>query len=210
MGHRCEKMEDGTELCKKSVDIELTYNDDSITLQVPWKRHEKWLSYVDILNRYIPQIRTLIGDRKMTITKLKQTNTKLKIDIGNEEITEQFKSANNKEELIIQNILLTNIYHEKLKNNNKVNIIKTNKKIVIQKPSTQVALEEKEQEKETIEEEFNQKFSIDNKDISNEVEENGSDFNKKVELLQDDIGIYPGQENEKENQEFLFQYEKKN
>jgi hypothetical protein len=117
--HRCEKMEDGTELCKKSVDIELKYNDDSITLQVPWKRHEKWLSYTDILNRYIPQIRSLIGDRKMTITKLKQANTNLKIDIGNEEITEQFKSANNKEELIIQNILLTNIYHEKLKNSSK-------------------------------------------------------------------------------------------
>ena len=216
--HRCEKMEDGTELCKKSVDIELKYNDDSITLQVPWKRHEKWLSYTDILNRYIPQIRSLIGDRKMTITKLKQANTKLKIDIGNEEITEQFKSANNKEELIIQNILLTNIYHEKLKNSSKVNIIKTNKKIVIQKPSNQVienveVIPEQEQEQEqkvTIEDEFNQKFSIEDKVIYNENEENNNDFSKKLEVLQDEIGIYPGQENEKENQSFLFQSEKKN
>ena len=213
--HRCEKMEDGTEKCKKSVDIELKYDDDSITLQVPWKRHEKWLSYIDILNRYIPQIRTLIGDRKMTISKLKQTNDNLKINIRNEELTQQFKSANNKEELIIQNILLTNIYHETLKDNNKINTIKTTKKITIQKPNNvktddnNIIQEENKEKEKTVEEEFNEKFSVESKE-KNDDELEKSDFTKKIEDLQNNIGINPGKDNEKENQEFLFQSEKKN
>ena len=51
--HRCEIMQNGKKLCKKSVDIKLEYNNESFTIQVPWKRHEKWLSYIDVLNQNI-------------------------------------------------------------------------------------------------------------------------------------------------------------
>ena len=53
---RCETMKDGKKLCKKAVSIKLIKDDNEFTIDVPWKRHERWLKFKDTLSNYIPHI----------------------------------------------------------------------------------------------------------------------------------------------------------
>ena len=76
--HRCEII-DNNPVCKPSVEIKITSGDRSISLFVPWKRHEKWLKYYDILNKQFDLIKSLRSDRKMNKKKLTQDN-KILID----------------------------------------------------------------------------------------------------------------------------------
>ena len=103
--HRCEII-DGKPLCKPSIEIKLTDNDNNVTLIVPWKRHEKWLKYVQTLNNYINEIKSMRSNRELNRTKLSKDNKELIQKIENKELLQSISCANNSDELIIQNVLL--------------------------------------------------------------------------------------------------------
>lgn len=103
--HRCE-MVNGVPLCKSSVEIKLSNGDASVTLIVPWKRHEKWLKHTSILNTYIADINTMRTSRDFNRTRLNKDNKELMKNIDNADILQMVSGANNSDELIIQSILL--------------------------------------------------------------------------------------------------------
>ena len=227
--HRCETMENGQKLCKKSVDITLEHNGDTFVMQVPWKRHEKWLSYSNILNKNISVIRELLGNKEMKIQTLKDINAKLKEQIINKELLAPLKSANNKEELVIQNVLLNNII-ENEKQNDKNSASSEN--ITQEKETNDAKYEEKESD--IVEEEkINPPIEIDVETaenmslrelletpnltiVDNAVSEEKSPditpeeqyYKNKINELQENIKPFPGEENLKEYNKYLFETEK--
>ena len=222
--HRCEIMQNGKKLCKKSVDIKLEYNNESFTIQVPWKRHEKWLSYIDVLNQNIAVIKELLGDRKMNIQKLKDINQEIKININNEDLVNPLKSANNKEELVIQNVLLNHILF--LQKQDKINttnpsLAESNKDDMDntkESPEENTSTEVNEiglqdAEKMSVSELLETPYLkiVDNSQFEekqSELSPEEQNYIDNINDLQANIKPFPGEDNLKEYNKFLFESEK--
>ena len=103
--YRCETIS-GKKICKPSVQINLTHNGESISLSVPWKRHERWLQSQNILNNNISLIKEIRSNKLMNKKRLTDENKRLLEQIDNPEQKKVMQGANNLDELIIQKILL--------------------------------------------------------------------------------------------------------
>jgi len=130
---RCETMKDGKKLCKKAVSIKLSKDENEFIIDVPWKRHERWLKFKDTLSNYIPQLSVFINDKKIpplvldnlsqvlrvkyknskiTISLLKELNSHLKTKINNKLFINSVSGANNENELIIVTILYVDMINK--------------------------------------------------------------------------------------------------
>ena len=79
----CETMKDGKKLCKKAISIKLTKHDNQITIDVPWKRHERLLKFKDTLSNYIPQIISFIQNKKIPSLVLEKLSPVLRDKLTN-------------------------------------------------------------------------------------------------------------------------------
>ena len=76
--------------CKGSQDINLSNNDLSIKLTVPWVRHTRWLEYINTLNENIEKIIS-IKNNKFTRETLKDINSNLMNQVKNKSKIESLK-----------------------------------------------------------------------------------------------------------------------
>lgn len=160
--HRCETIND-KKICKPSIEIKITNSKESISLFVPWKRHEKWLKYYDVLNKQIDLIKSLRSDRKKNKKVLMQENKELVDEIENKELIKDIAGANNSDELIIQKIILMHLLKDNQESDN-----------------TQI-----EEEKET--EEKVEEVSEEQKDVESEVKEDLKDIQEKMVVIPSDV-----------------------
>ena len=209
--HRCEII-DNNPVCKPSVEIKITNGDRSISLFVPWKRHEKWLKYYDILNKQFDLIKSLRSDRKMNKKKLTQDNKILIDEINNKEFVKGIIGANNSDELIIQKIILMDIL-EHMKNNTidtpNIGMTELDETQKVDQPE---AAEQKQDEPEAAEQKQDEPEAAEKKDDEQEainpLHPEMSNIKKDLEALQDEIGILPGNIDSKEYNDALKKKEK--
>ena len=205
--HRCEII-DGKPLCKPSVEIKLTDNDNNVTLIVPWKRHEKWLKYVQTLNNYINEIKSMRSNRELNRTKLSKDNKELIQKIENKELLQSISGANNSDELIIQNVLLKHFINAQSDNLDE----DESKESIEESKDEKKSIEETKDEKEPIEESKDEEEPIEeSKDEEEPIEESKDEeepIENKLLELQNNMKVLSGDVDSKEYNASLNENEK--
>ena len=179
--------------CKGSQDINLSNNDLSIKLTVPWVRHTRWLEYINTLNENIEKIIS-IKNKKFTRETLKDMNSNLMNQVKNKSNVESLKGASNNDELIIVNVILTEIIRTENIDNREP------------EPNT----EENNDNREPTEkqEDKNENVPIVEEDKQDIEEEVSIEIEKVLQELQDKVGILSGNVDSKEYHTKLLQNEK--
>lgn len=188
--HRCETIDD-KKICKPSIEIKITDNKESISLFVPWKRHEKWLKYYDVLNKQISLIKSLRSDRKKNKKILIQENKELIDEIENKDLIKDIIGANNSDELIIQKIILMHL----LKGN------QDSDNTQIEEEETKESDEVEEETKESDEEEKETKEPVEEEKETEEL--NKVDLKESLKDIQEKVDLIPSDVDSKEYNEAL-------
>jgi len=216
-------------LCKDDKVIEL--NENVKLDKLPYKRFNRYAKFTDLLNQNINLIKEIQKNPKsFSNDALKEKNNKLISSIDDNNLIEnlELKGATNKNERIIVYIVLTDILQNPSKYKN-VEQPKQTKLVVVNQPQdigeeivdeiiTNIENKQEKEDEQSIPmnepEEIKElpSFSsiIDDSQSSNQSEqiEFEQKYNDEVKELQEKIGVFPGNENEKEYQKFLFTSEK--
>ena len=98
--YRCETLS-GKKICKPSVQINLSHNNHSISLTVPWKRHERWLQSRNLLNENIELMKDIRSNKLMNKKRIIEENIRTIAEFNDPAIIKPLIGANNIDELII-------------------------------------------------------------------------------------------------------------
>lgn len=192
--YRCETV-NNKKLCKPSIIIKLNYKNESTTLSVPWKRHEKWMKYQNILNLNIQNIKTMQSSTKLSKEVLLHENKSLFNMIDDNQVIKDFQGANNLDELIIQNIIL----HHYLESIGKLDEKQTKEEAIETEPEDQI-----EEKNQVLEVEDQTK----KEDPSEPEEEKEQLDDKELKNIQEKLEPLPSKEDEQKYNKYLHNYEK--